>query len=125
MTTAKEGIYIQLYNIHGLIRGSNLELGRDADTGGQTKYVLELAKSISQNEDVDCVEIVTRYINDKEVSPDYSQSEEIINDKLKIIRIACGGGKYIRKELLWNHLEEFVDKSIKYIKSKGRLPNIN
>lgn len=124
MTTAKEGIYIQLYNIHGLIRGSNLELGRDADTGGQTKYVLELAKSISQNEDVDCVEIVTRYINDKEVSPDYSQSEEIINDKLKIIRIACGGGKYIRKELLWNHLEEFVDKSIKYIKSKGRLPNI-
>jgi sucrose-phosphate synthase len=122
--TAKQGIYIQLYNIHGLIRGNNLELGRDADTGGQTKYVLELAKSISQNDEVDSVEIVTRYINDKEVSPDYSQKEEIINNKLKIVRISCGGGKYIRKELLWNHLEEFVDKSIKYIKSKGRLPDI-
>ena len=122
--TAKKGIYIQLYNIHGLIRGHNLELGRDADTGGQTKYVLELAKSISQHEEIDCIEIVTRYISDKEVSPDYSQQEEIINDKLKIIRIGCGGGKYIRKELLWNNLEEFVDKSIKYIKSKGRLPDI-
>ena len=122
--TVKQGIYIQLYNIHGLIRGNSLELGRDADTGGQTKYVLELAKSISQNDDVDSVEIVTRYINDKEVSPDYSQKEEIINNKLKIVRISCGGGKYIRKELLWNHLEEFVDKSIKYIKSKGRLPDI-
>jgi sucrose-phosphate synthase len=32
--------------------------------------------------------------------------------------------KYIRKELLWNHLEEFVDKSIKYIKSKEELPDI-
>ena len=29
-----------------------------------------------------------------------------------------------RKELLWNHLEEFVDKSIKYIKSVGRFPDI-
>jgi sucrose-phosphate synthase len=122
--TVKQGIYIQLYNIHGLIRGNSLELGRDADTGGQTKYVLELAKSISQNDEVDRIEIVTRYINDKEVSPDYSQKEEIINNKLKIVRISCGGGKYIRKELLWNHLEEFVDKSIKYIKSKGRLPDI-
>ncbi|HOI28913.1 MAG TPA: HAD-IIB family hydrolase [Melioribacteraceae bacterium] len=122
--TANNGIYIQLYNIHGLLRGHDLELGRDADTGGQTKYVLELAKSISLHENIDCVEIVTRYINDKEVSPHYSYKEEIVNNKLKIIRIGCGGSKYIRKELLWNHLEEFVDKSIKYIKSKGRLPDI-
>ena len=119
-----KGLYIQLYNIHGLIRGSDLELGRDADTGGQTKYVLELAKSLSQRDEIGEVEIITRYINDKEVSPDYSQREELVNDKLKIIRIGCGGGKYIRKEKLWNHLEEFVDKSIKYIKVKGRLPDI-
>lgn len=122
--TVKNGIYIQMYNIHGLIRGGNLELGRDADTGGQTKYVLELAQAISNREEVGCVEIITRYINDKEISPDYSIKEEVVNEKLKIIRIGCGGGKYLRKELLWNHLDEFIDKSIKYIKSKGRLPNI-
>jgi len=29
------------------IRGENLELGRDADTGGQTKYVPELTKALS------------------------------------------------------------------------------
>ncbi len=122
--TAKNGIYIQLYNIHGLIRGHDLELGRDADTGGQTKYVLELAKSLSQLDEIERIEIITRYIYDKEVSPDYSKKEEIVNDKLKFIRLTCGGGKYIRKELLWNHLEEFVDRSIKYIKSKSRLPDI-
>jgi len=122
--TAKNGIYIQMYNIHGLIRGRDLELGKDADTGGQTKYVLELAQAVSSREEIGCVEIVTRYINDKDVSPDYSIQEEIVNNKLKIIRIGCGGGKYLRKELLWNYLEEFIDKSIKYIKSKGQLPDI-
>ena len=119
-----KGLYIQLYSIHGLIRGHNLELGRDSDTGGQTKYVLELAQKLSKDPRVQRVELVTRQINDKTVSKDYSLSEEKINDKCSIIRLRCGGGKYIRKELLWNHLEEFVDKSIKYIKSVGRLPDI-
>lgn len=120
----KKGFYIQLYSIHGLVRGHDLELGRDADTGGQTKYVFELAKTLSEDKRIERVELVTREIKDKTVSPDYSQQEEKVNDKFSIIRIRCGGGKYIRKELLWNHLEEFVDKSIKYIKSVGRLPDI-
>ncbi len=117
-------LYIQLYSIHGLIRGHDLELGRDADTGGQTKYVLELAKTLSEDPRVERVELITRQIKDKSVSRDYSEPIEKINDKFNIIRIRCGGGKYIRKELLWNHLEEFVDKSIKYIKQQGRLPDI-
>jgi sucrose-phosphate synthase len=120
----KRGLYIQLYSIHGLIRGHDLELGRDADTGGQTKYVFELAKTLSEDSRVERVELVTREIKDKSVSNDYSVPEEKINDKFSIIRLRCGGGKYIRKELLWNHLEEFVDKSIKYIKSVGKLPDI-
>lgn len=120
----KSGLYIQLYNIHGLIRGKNLELGRDADTGGQTKYVLELAKSLTEREDVRKVEIVTRRIEDKAVSKDYSDRIENVSEKLSIIRIRCGGLKYIRKELLWPNLEEFVDKSIKYIKGNNELPDI-
>ena len=32
-----------------MIRGNDLELGRDSDTGGQTKYVLELAKSLAKS----------------------------------------------------------------------------
>ncbi len=117
-------LYIQLYSIHGLIRGNNLELGRDADTGGQTKYVLELATALSEDPRVEKVELITRQIKDKNVSSDYAQKEEKINEKFSIIRIRAGGGKYLRKEILWNHLEEFVDKSIKYIKSVGRMPDI-
>jgi len=117
-------LYVQLYSIHGLIRGHDLELGRDADTGGQVKYVIELAKALSEDPRIEKVELVTRLIKDKKVSPDYSQHIEKINDKFSIIRIKCGGKKYIRKELLWQHLEEFVDKSVKYIKSVGKLPDI-
>ncbi len=64
-------LYIQLYSLHGLIRGTDLELGRDADTGGQTKYVLELANILSTYPEVEKVELITRLINDKSVSSDY------------------------------------------------------
>lgn len=118
-----KGLYIQLYSIHGLIRGHDLELGRDADTGGQTKYVLELANMLSTFAEVEKIELVTRLISDKKVSTDYSVPVEKINDKLDIVRIRAGGGKYHRKELLWNYLEEFIDKSIKHLKAKKRLPD--
>lgn len=122
--TNKNGLYIQLYSIHGLIRHGNPEYGRDADTGGQVKYVLELANELSHDPGVEKVELITRLIKDKNISEDYSKPEVKINDKFSIIRIKAGGGRYIRKELLWNHLEEFVDKSIKHIKSAGRLPDV-
>ncbi|KAI7730387.1 LOW QUALITY PROTEIN: hypothetical protein M8C21_027409, partial [Ambrosia artemisiifolia] len=32
-------LYIVLISLHGLIRGENMELGRDSDTGGPVKYV--------------------------------------------------------------------------------------
>ena len=56
------GYHIQLFSVHGLLRAENLELGRDADTGGQIKYVLELAKALGQREDVGKVELFTRLI---------------------------------------------------------------
>ncbi|MCL7487418.1 MAG: HAD-IIB family hydrolase [Desulfobulbaceae bacterium] len=117
-------MYIQLFSIHGLIRGESPELGRDADTGGQVKYVLELARTLAQRDDVDQVDLVTRYIEDKTVSPDYSREMEPLGDKLRIVRMQCGGRKYIRKELLWPELEEFIDKSIKFIKKQQRIPDV-
>src|SRR5690554_2183273 len=42
------GLRIAMLSIHGLIRGSDLELGRDADTGGQTKYVVEMTRALGE-----------------------------------------------------------------------------
>ena len=119
-----KGYYIQMFSIHGLLRSENMELGRDADTGGQIKYVVELATALSQKEEVKQVELFTRLISDKVVSRDYAKPVEPVNDKFKIVRIQCGGRKYIRKELLWAHVDEFVDKTIKYIKRQKMIPDI-
>ena len=48
----KEGLYFQMFSIHGLLRYDNMELGRDADTGGQIKYVVEQAEALSRHEKV-------------------------------------------------------------------------
>lgn len=116
--------YIQLFSVHGLLRSENMELGRDADTGGQIKYVVELAKALSQRKEVGQVDLFTRLIVDKRVSKDYAQPIEKVNDKFRIIRIQCGGRKYFRKELIWPHLDEYIDKTIKFIKRQKRLPDI-
>jgi len=120
----KKGLYVQLFSIHGLIRGESPELGRDADTGGQVKYVLELARELARNPEVAQVDLVTRLIHDNTVSAQYSEPIEQISDKARIVRIQCGGRKYIRKENLWRHLYEFIDKTLKFIKNQGRVPDI-
>ena len=116
--------YIQMFSIHGLIRSENMELGYDADTGGQVKYVLELGRQLSERNDIGRVDLFTRLISDKRVSEDYALPLEKVSDKFRIVRIQCGGRKYMRKELLWPHLDEYADKTIKFIKQDGSIPDI-
>ncbi|WP_016951997.1 HAD-IIB family hydrolase [Anabaena sp. PCC 7108] len=118
------GLYILLVSVHGLIRGNNLELGRDADTGGQTKYVVELACTLAKNPEVERVDLVTRLVNDPKVSSDYAQPIEILSDKAQIIRLACGPRRYLRKEVLWPHLDTFADELLRHIRKVGKIPNV-
>ena len=124
MLKNKKGLYILLFSVHGLIRSYDLEMGRDADTGGQVKYVLELARNLAGRPEVARVDLFTRMIRDKKVSPDYSIEVEPICDDARIIRVPCGGGKYIRKELLWPHLDEFIDKTLRFLKKEPRNPSL-
>ncbi|WP_373498849.1 HAD-IIB family hydrolase [Desulfococcus sp.] len=118
------GLYFQLFSIHGLLRHESMELGRDADTGGQIKYVVELAETLSRHEQVGRVDLFTRLITDKRVSDDYSRPVVAVSDKFRIVRIQCGGKKYMRKELLWPYLDEYIDRTIKFIKRDNRRPDI-
>ncbi len=119
-----KGLYIQMISLHGLIRARNLEMGRDADTGGQIKYVLELANALGERDDVRQVDLFTRLVRDKTVSPDYSEPIEVISPKVRIVRIQCGGTRYHRKELLWPYVEEYVDKTLRFLKSEQALPDV-
>lgn len=119
----KKGYYIQLFSVHGLLRFDNMEMGSDADTGGQIKYVVELAKHLSDSPGVRKVDLFTRLIDQDGIDDIYSIPVEEINDKLRIVRIRCGGKKYIRKELLWPHMQEYIDKTIQFIKREGDIPD--
>ncbi|MBN1557326.1 MAG: glycosyltransferase, partial [Lentisphaerae bacterium] len=117
-------MYIQLSSIHGLLRGHDLEMGRDADTGGQLKYVTELLRALSRIPDVRKVDLFTRLIADKRYAADYAEPVERINKKARIVRIQCGGRKYLRKERLWPHLDEYVDKTLRFIKQENDIPDV-
>ncbi len=119
----KKKLRIALLNIHGLLKGSGLEIGRDSDNGGQTKYLYELAEALSQHEHVEHVHIFTRLIDDPELSPEYATPIEILNEKLDIRRIAFGGKRYKMKEQLWEHLDDFVNGAVQHIKAHNIFPD--
>ena len=114
---------ITLISLHGLIRGKDPELGCDADTGGQVKYVLEIARELGQHQNVHEVEILTRQIIDPKVSGDYARIEEAISDNARIVRIPFGPKRYLRKEALWPYIDMFVDQALVHFRRAG-LPDI-
>ncbi|MFT7234601.1 MAG: sucrose-phosphate synthase [Methylophagaceae bacterium] len=124
MNTQNNQLYIALISVHGLIRGENLELGRDADTGGQTLYFLELAHALSKLPEVGQVDLFTRRVIDDSVDDEYQQSEELLSDNCRIVRIEAGPENYIPKEQLWEYLDTFSDNLADYLAEGTRLPDL-
>lgn len=121
---ADDKLYIALLSLHGLIRGHDLELGRDADTGGQITYVVELAKALARHPRVERVDLMTRQIFDRKVSDDYAQPEESLSDGAFIVRVPCGPRRYLHKEKLWPYVHGFIDRSLQHFRRLRRLPDI-
>lgn len=117
-------LYILMLSVHGLIRGHDLELGRDADTGGQTLYVVELARALGRRPDVERVDLLTRLVDDPQVGPDYARPQEPLGPKAQILRLPFGPRRYLRKESLWPHLDQLVDRLLNHLRRQGRLPDL-
>ncbi|MCB1670237.1 MAG: HAD family hydrolase [Gammaproteobacteria bacterium] len=117
-------LYIALISVHGLIRGENLELGRDADTGGQTKYVVELARALGELDEVGQVDLITRRIVDPSVSEDYARRVEPLNERARIVRIDAGPESYIAKENLWDYIENFADNVLDWFHQQADIPDL-
>ncbi|XP_010520567.1 PREDICTED: sucrose-phosphate synthase 1 [Tarenaya hassleriana] len=123
-------LYLVLISLHGLIRGENMELGRDSDTGGQVKYVVELARALGSMPGVYRVDLLTRQVSSPDVDWSYGEPTEMLTPRSSedlfdemgessgayIVRIPFGPkDKYIPKELLWPHIPEFVDGALNHI----------
>lgn len=119
-----ERLYCVLISLHGLVRGESMELGCDSDTGGQVKYVVELAKALALHPSVYRVDLLTRLIKDPAVDASYGEPEECLvkgRGELGgayIVRLPCGPPEqYVRKELLWPYVREFADRGIAHATS--------
>ncbi len=123
-TASSEGLYIALFSLHGLVRADRWELGRDADTGGQIRYVVEMARALGEHPKVDRVDLITRQIIDPRVDEAYAHARETISDKVALHRIPFGPRRYLYKEKLWPYLDFFVDQMIAFFRRQGRVPDI-
>jgi sucrose-phosphate synthase len=137
-------LYVVLISAHGLVRGFDMELGKDPDTGGQVKYVVEMAKAMAEHPAVGRVDLVTRLIEDPSVHSSYGVPEERLLNVGEsradldtedpeagafIIRLPFGNPKqYIRKEELWPHIPELADRTRDHIQRTlerlNRRPNV-
>jgi sucrose-phosphate synthase len=120
-----QGLYILMISVHGLIRTHDMELGRDADTGGQIKYVVELGRALTRHDDVARLDLLTRQVFDPKISEDYAQPlEPLAESKGYLVRLPCGPRRYLRKEVLWPYLDSFADRALQHIRQVGRVPDI-
>nr|AVH87205.1 sucrose-phosphate synthase 3 [Litchi chinensis] len=129
-------LYIVLISLHGLVRGDNMELGRDSDTGGQVKYVVELSRALARMPGVYRVDLFTRQVSSPEVDWSYGEPTEMLTSGAEdadgnevgessgayVIRIPFGPrDKYLRKELLWPYIQEFVDGALAHILNMSKV----
>ena len=117
------GLRLLHLHLHGLFRSHDLELGRDADTGGQALYVLELVRGLAARSEIEQVEVVTRLIHDRRVSTDYANPIEDIAPGAKIIRLPFGPRRYLRKELFWPYLDDLADQTVSHLQQQEHLPD--
>ena len=81
-----------------------------ADTGGQVVYVIELAKKVAQLGYQ--VDIWTRRFADQ-------PEADFVNDRVRVIRVPCGGPDFIPKEYLYESLPEWCVQALRVIKLNG------
>jgi mannosylfructose-phosphate synthase len=99
---------IAMISTHGYV-AAQPPLGA-ADTGGQVVYVLELSKKLAQlGYEVD---IWTRQFEDQ-------LEMEYVCEHARIIRIPCGGPKFIPKEYLCDTLPQWSANALRFINRHG------
>ncbi|MBN1464295.1 glycosyltransferase [candidate division KSB1 bacterium] len=94
-----------MISLHGYV-AAEPDLGIP-DTGGQVVYVLELARRFARLGRK--VDLVTRRFEEQ---PEFDE----VNDNLRVWRIPFGGKKFIRKEDMHEHLNDFVTNFLSTIR---------
>ena len=107
-------VHVAFLNPHGNFDRKDSFLTEHPDFGGQLVYVKELSLALARMGVQ--VDIVTRQIEDPQW-PGFAQPVDAYDDcqdTLRILRMPCGGPRFLPKEQLWPHLPEWVDRLIQF-----------
>jgi len=107
-------MHVIFLNPQGNFDPQDSHLTEHPDFGGQLVYVKEIGMALSKMGVH--VDIVTRRIDDPDW-PEFSKPLDYYKgyaDHLRIVRIACGGPKFLNKERLWEYLDEFTDNILAF-----------
>lgn len=107
-------MHIAFLNPQGNFDATDAYLTEHADFGGQLVYVKEVCLALARLGVQ--VDIITRRIDDPEWQGFAERTGHYHDDGggPRIVRIDCGGNGFLRKELLWPHLYEWVDNVIAF-----------
>jgi mannosylfructose-phosphate synthase len=98
---------IMMISTHGYVSALP-EFGKP-DTGGQVVFVLELSKCLARMGYH--VDILTRQFEQQ-------RTWEHVAPRVRILRFPCGGGEFIPKETLCEHIPEWVEHAKEFIVAK-------
>ena len=94
-----------MISTHGYV-GAEPELGMP-DTGGQVVSVLEASKSLASSGHH--VDIFTRQFAGQ-------PAIEVVAERVRIVRIPCGGEVFLPKETLYQHIPEWVSRAADWVR---------
>jgi sucrose-phosphate synthase len=109
--------------LQGCLRGSDVVYGLTADTGGHIRYLLDLVSASARDETITRIVVATRLFHDLP-GPDYAVPEEVIADKVALVRLASASPGYRVKEEMYGEVESFAENLINWIAAQPSPPDL-
>ncbi|BBI47952.1 hypothetical protein HORIV_03730 [Vreelandella olivaria] len=110
--------------LQGCLRGSDIEYGITADTGGHIRYLLELVEASEQDPAIERITLVTRAFASEFSRVDYTCPVEVISPKITLVRLPTSSANYLPKEALWQELPSFIAAFEEWLASLPKPPDV-
>jgi sucrose-phosphate synthase len=93
------------------------------DFGGQLVYVKEVAQALGRLGHQ--ADILTRRIVDRDWQGFENRMDHYPgHSNVRVIRLDCGPAGFLRKELLWPHLNEWTENILGFYSQENRMPDV-
>lgn len=109
--------------LQGCLRGSDVQYGINADTGGHIRYLLGMVEASERIAKLERIVIATRAFDSKHGS-EYAAPRERVSSKTEIVRFATPNPDYLTKEELWSEVPAYAESLIEWIGAQPAPPDI-